>query len=69
MSDDAPAPEIEGLFTPDGLSVKDMAFKLHELGYLTDEEMAEDGGVPALRRKIQDELSGRRQHFSRFRKG
>ena len=71
MSDDeknVPAPDIEGLFTPNGLSIKDMAAKLHEHGYITDEEMAEDGGVEALRRKIQDELSGKRLHYSKFRK-
>ena len=71
MSDgekNVPGPNTEGLFTPNGLSIKDMAAKLHEHGYITDEEMAEDGGVAALRRKLQDELSQKRRHFSKFRK-
>ena len=42
----------DGLFTPDGLSYAEMAVKLHEHGYLTDEDMAEDGGVAALRRML-----------------
>lgn len=41
------APGVGFLFTPNGLSLKDMAAKLHEDGYLTDEEMAEDGGRAA----------------------
>ncbi len=56
------------LFTTDGLSFKDMAVKLHEHGYLTDEEMAPDGGVAALRRKIYDELFQNRLHYSKLRK-
>lgn len=56
------------VFTPDGLSIKDMAVKLHKAGYLTDEEMAADGGVAALRRKLYDELLQNRRHYSKFRK-
>ena len=33
-------PGVGFLFTPHGLSMKDLATKLHEEGYLTDEEMA-----------------------------
>ena len=56
------------LFTPDGLSLEEMAAKLHEEGYLTDEEMREGGGVPALRRKLYDATSQNRHHYSKHRK-
>jgi len=54
------------LFTPDGLSLEEMAVLLHEEGYLSDDEMAEGGGVPALRRKLYDELSENRHHYSAY---
>ena len=56
------------LFSPDGLSLAEMATKLHKLGYLSDEEMAQDGGVTALRRKVYDELRQSRPHYSKHRK-
>ena len=62
------APGVGFLFTQDGLSLRDMAVKLHEDGYLTDEEMAEDGGVPALRRKLYDTIHQNRHHYSTHRK-
>ena len=56
------------VFTPDGLDIKDMAVKLHKAGYLTDEEIANDGGAAALRRKLYDEIFQNRRHYSKFRK-
>lgn len=56
------------LFTPNGLSLNDMAAKLHEGGYLTDEEMSDHGGVPALRRKLYDATSENIHHYSKHRK-
>ena len=35
-----------------GLTLARMATKCHEEGYLTDDEFADAGGVPALRRKL-----------------
>ena len=47
-------PGVGFVFTDNGLSIADMAAKLHKHGYITDAEMAEDGGVAALRRKLYD---------------
>jgi hypothetical protein len=57
-------PGAESVFRKGGLSLKEMAAKLHKYGYITDEEMAEDGGVTALRRKLYDELFQNRHHYS-----
>ena len=40
------------LFHEGGLTLPEMARKCHEAGVLTDEEFAEEGGVPALRRYL-----------------
>ena len=56
------------LFQEDGLSLAEMAAKLHSDGYLTDAEMAEDGGVSALRRKLYDSLEQNRMHYSSKRR-
>jgi hypothetical protein len=45
-----------------------MAAKLHELGYISDAEMAQDGGVAGLRRKLYDELDQNRHHYSSMRR-
>ena len=52
------------IFTEDGLSIAEMAAKLNEHGYISDAEMAEDGGVAALRRKLYDGLDQNRHHYS-----
>ncbi len=52
----------------DGLSLREMVAKLHEHGYLTAEEMAEDGGATALQRKMYDGLFQNRHHYSNHRK-
>ena len=56
------------LFTQNGKSLEEMAIDLHAAGYLTDAEMADGGGVPALRRKLYDETTKNRQHYSAHRK-
>ena len=61
-------PGVGFLFTPGGMSLAEAAAKLHEAGYLTDEEMANDCGVAALRRKLIDEIFQNRRHYSKFRK-
>ena len=43
------------VFSDDGMSIDKAAQKLYEAGFLTDEEMAEEGGVPALRRILYNE--------------
>jgi len=56
------------LFTEDGMNFEDAAAKMHELGYISDAEMAEDGGIAALRRKLYDGLNQNRHHYSSKRR-
>jgi hypothetical protein len=51
------------LFTEDGLSLEELAVKLHEDGYLSYEDMDDEGGVPALRRQLYDEINQGRHHY------
>ena len=62
------APGAEFIFTENGLSLEEMAAKLHSLGYLSDADMAEAGGVSALRRKLYDGLNQNRHHYSSARR-
>ena len=57
-------PGVGFVFTDDGLSLAEMAARLHEHGYITDAEMAGDGGVAALRRKLYDQQYQNRHHYS-----
>ena len=57
-------PSVGFVFTEDGLSVAEMAARLREHGYITDAEMADDGGVAALRRKLYDQQYQNRHHYS-----
>ncbi len=43
------------VFSDDGVPIDKMAQTLYDAGFLTDEEMAEEGGVPALRRILYNE--------------
>ena len=61
-------PGVGFVFTDDGLSIADMAAKLNKQGYISDAEMAEDGGVPALRRKLYDGQDQNRHHYSSKRR-
>ena len=61
-------PGVGFAFTDDGLSIADMAVKLHAHGYISDAEMAEDGGVTALRRKLYDGQDQNRHHYSSKRR-
>ena len=57
-------PGVGFAFTDNGLSMAEMAVKLHKDGYLTDAEMAEDGGIAAIRRKLYDTIYQKRHHYS-----
>lgn len=57
-------PFVGHLFTKDGTGVDDMATRLAAYGYMTRDEIADFGGVQALKDKIADEFSGRRKHWS-----
>ena len=52
------------LFDDEGLSLKEMAVHAHKEGFLSGEEFRDQGGVPALRRKIYD-LTVQNRDFSR----
>jgi len=54
-----------GLFTKKGTGLDDLATRLRSDGFDIPEDAA-DGGVQALRDMIQDELAGRRKHYSAY---
>ena len=51
------------LFSENGKSLSELAVTLHEEGYLSDEDMEVEGGVPALRRLLYDEINQQRHHY------
>lgn len=52
-----------GLFRKAGNGLDDLATRLRDDGFSIPADSA-DGGVQALRDMVQDELSGRRKHYS-----
>lgn len=61
-------PGVGFVSTDNGLSIAEMATKLHKHGYISDAEMATDGGVAALRRKLYDGQDQNRHHYSSKRR-
>lgn len=58
-------PGVGFLFTKNGVAIDDMVTRLDEMGFMLPAEIADtDGGVQALRDKVEEEFSGGRQHWS-----
>jgi len=58
-------PGVGFLFTKNGMTLDNMMVRLDEYGFILPSELAEvDGGVQALRDKIEEEVNGGRKHWS-----